>query len=893
MTADDNPRGPRVPDMAGSVAGATTADDGSPRGLRMPELLAPAGSPAAFHAALAGGADAIYCALGDDFNARRMAEGFDDASFEECCRLAHLLGARVYATVNIVIKQDEMTAALNLARRALELGADALIIQDWGLLFEVRRLLPHAEVHASTQCNVHDARGVRWCAERAGVSRVTLSRELPLPEIAACAATGVEREVFAHGAICFAYSGVCLMSSLRGGRSGNRGQCANPCRLPHDLLDAATGELLAARPDLRPLCPKDNCTVDALDELAEAGAASLKLEGRLKEADYVYAVTSAYRDGLDAASEGRLHEGDGPERRRHALKRVFNRGLTDAYLRGKPDNSMISYGRSNNRGEVVGTVTGSRRMPDVVRRRKGKNGGRERTKVITRYETSVALDGPVGAGDIIEFRRSERMGDFVTAPVLAAARAGEAMTCETPKEVPSGSVARIVRSQAALDAAARVTTSEGVLAMRRRSVDVRVVARLGEPLLVELSTCDGAAHASATGPTVEEARTRALDRDELAEHVCRMGSTCFEPMRVEVELDGGCGLPFSAVHRTRAQACESLEQAILSMRHPPTPSTPGGGCSGQPADRPERSDGFSHVPDDVEPRLSGPGQKSRLGTAVGVHGTRDGGHPVDVCVLSPSPGHARAAIEAGAVRVYAPSDALAEGEWPEATVPVLDEICREPGHARLDGWVRPGGPVAVGNVSELALAEERGADAELRSCIPVHNTWTIDFLASAGARAIWLSPEVSLSEIPPLAAHAAGLGMPVGIQAYGPVRVMTSEHCVLQAANRCKGECASCEVRRRDTVLKTIDGDLLSVRTDMHGRSRIYHSAPLDLVPEIGPLLEAGVTRFLVDTTFLDPAEVAAEVARVLKAVARARCGQEPLPRRPDASAGLLHSGIL
>lgn len=204
--------------------------------LRMPELLAPAGGPEPFNAALAAGADAIYCGLGNDFNARRGAHNFTDETFAEACRRAHLAGARVYVTENVVIKTEEMPRALELIRRAWVLGADAFIIQDWGLMTEVLRRWPQIEVHVSTQANVHDARATRACKEL-GVQRVTLSRELSLDEMATIAQEGVELEAFGHGAICFCYSGVCMMSSLAGGRSANRGLCAQPCRLPYDLVD--------------------------------------------------------------------------------------------------------------------------------------------------------------------------------------------------------------------------------------------------------------------------------------------------------------------------------------------------------------------------------------------------------------------------------------------------------------------------------------------------------------------------------------------------------------------------------------------------------------------------------------------------------------------------------
>ncbi len=185
----------------------------------VPELLAPAGGPEQFNAALAAGADAIYCALGSDFNARRGAHNFNYETFGRACRDAHLVGCRVYVTVNVVIRTDEMPRALALVRKAWLLGADAFIIQDWGLLMEVRRRFPQMECHVSTQANVHDARGVAWCRDL-GVGRVTLSRELSVDEIAMIAREGVELEGFGHGALCFCYSGVCMMSSLKGNRSG-------------------------------------------------------------------------------------------------------------------------------------------------------------------------------------------------------------------------------------------------------------------------------------------------------------------------------------------------------------------------------------------------------------------------------------------------------------------------------------------------------------------------------------------------------------------------------------------------------------------------------------------------------------------------------------------------
>lgn len=549
----------------------------------VPELLAPAGGPEPFNAALAAGADAIYCGLGNDFNARRGAHNFDDESFAAACRRAHLAGARVYVTVNVAVSTEEMPRVLELVRRAWELGADAFIIQDWGLMAEIRRRWPEVETHVSTQANVHDARGVAWCRDTWGVDRVTLSRELSLAEISRIAEEGVELECFGHGALCFCYSGVCLMSSLNGGRSANRGLCAQPCRLPYDLIDEdgnvmeIPGVATQGLPEksrgvggTRLLCPKDYCTVDHLSEMRDAGVGSLKVEGRMKAPDYVLSVVGSYRDALDALAAGEDSEAAAAARHRR-LKRAFNRDFTDSYLWGRSDNDMMSYERSNNRGEVVGEVVGSRQLEDAVVRRGGGNGGRERMRRLTRADVEVRLTAPVDEGDLLELRPVDDPTQFLTAPAPADAAAGETIICRAARPMPAGSVVRLIRSQRALDEVARVADKDVV---RRRPVCVRVTARLGEPFSVALSCADGAASARAEGFVVEAARTREVIGEELVEHVGRMGQSPFEPVEWDVTLDSGCGMSFSAVHKVRAEACARLEEALLA------PYTGRGACEG-------------------------------------------------------------------------------------------------------------------------------------------------------------------------------------------------------------------------------------------------------------------------------------------------------------------------
>lgn len=812
-----------------------------------PELLAPAGGPEPFYAALAAGADAIYCGMGA-FNARRKADNFTDESFEAACRAAHLAGSRVYVTVNIVIKDEEMSEALSLVDRCWRLGADAFIIQDWGLFFEIRRLMPEVETHISTQANIHDARGTAWCKE-AGADRVTLSRELSIDEIAIIHdAVDIELEVFSHGAICFCYSGVCLLSSFTSrGRSANRGMCAQPCRLPYELIDE-TGRSWSKPGRERALCPRDTCTADMLPRLLDAGAHALKLEGRMKAPDYVHSIVSAYRAQLDDILAGREISDETAQARYRQLKRCFNRDFTSEYQEGRSGDEMMSYERSNNRGQIVGEVLGSKPLGNT----KGLKPDDKRRRAAW---TKLRLSEPVGKGDLLELRHDDEFDQFLTAIAPEDAQAGDSIECRTARPMPAGALVRLIRSQAALDAAEAALKRP---VARRRAVDVRVAARLGQPFAVEL-TCidDPALSGRAEGFTVESAKTRAVSAEDLVEHVGRMGSSPFEAVSFDIQLDESCGMGFSAVHKVRAAACEALERAILAPY----------------AER------LNHLMVQSDPVC--PADLNDLG---------------EVCALVTSLNAAAAARKAGAARVYMTvDDLLAEGLSPagcsaEGVIPVLDEVSRELDHERLDPWLTPGAPAAVGTISELALGAEIGSVVELRSCIPVHNVPCMRELAARGAHAAWLSPELTLAEIERIAPQRGE--MTLGLMVLGAPRVMTSEHCILQVAGACIHDCANCRLRTRDFKLKNIDGRMLPVRTGPNGRSHLYNGVQLDATPQIPQLLRAGVTRFLVDGTLMNIDMLSRSVARTNRALEAARSGRTPDKRLPGTSSGCLFQGV-
>ena len=427
-------------------------------GVALPELLAPAGGLDQMLAAIAAGADAIYAGL-DGFNARVSAHGFSDDEFARGCAVAHAHGVRVYVTLNVFVFDDELADAVALGAHALELGADALIVADAGLACALRAAIPGVEIHLSTQAGVHSEGAVRLAAEELGVERVTTARELSVAETEALCATGVPIEVFCHGAICIGYSGACGFSALRRSRSAMRGDCTQPCRLSYDLVDGAGESVVAVEGD-RLLCPRDYLGIAHLPELVAAGVASLKIEGRMKNPDYVFNVVRVWRRALDMLRDGRWDVDAVPALARE-LGRSFNRGFTDAYLRGRSGAELMSFERAINQGVRVGRLV-----------------------AVGHEEVTVELDAAVAAGDTLEIRfypgadaRPDVPKRWPQVPCPADAAAGECIVVHCKRKVDAGCEVYLIRSAGVLEQTATVLER-----MRAEADAAATVARAVEAL---------------------------------------------------------------------------------------------------------------------------------------------------------------------------------------------------------------------------------------------------------------------------------------------------------------------------------------------------------------------------------------------------------------------------
>ncbi|MBQ8682944.1 MAG: U32 family peptidase [Clostridia bacterium] len=317
-----------------------------------PEVLAPAGSPECLTAAVRCGAAAVYLGA-DSFNARRGAHNFTATELSEAVAYCHARGVAVHLTLNTLIRQEELEAAMDTAFMAASLGIDALIVQDVGLARPLRAAMPDMPLHASTQLSCHTPAGVAFLRD-AGFSRVVLAREMTREEIAACAGLGVELEVFVHGALCMSVSGQCYFSAMLGGRSGNRGACAQTCRLP---FSANKGDGRPASPEQAALSLKDNCLVDYVRELTALGVASFKIEGRMKRPEYVAAATTVYT----AAARGETPSPEAMEQ----LGRVFSRsGFTDGYYTDRRGAGMFGVRRHEDVTAAAGVLKDLARLYD-------------------------------------------------------------------------------------------------------------------------------------------------------------------------------------------------------------------------------------------------------------------------------------------------------------------------------------------------------------------------------------------------------------------------------------------------------------------------------------------------------------------------------------------------
>lgn len=510
---------------------------------RIPELLAPAGDWDAMRAAVANGADAVYFGLGN-FNARHRATNFREDELPEIMAYLHGHNVKGYLTFNTLIFSEELPAAVAYIRAIAAAGVDALIVQDLGLARLIKTMAPSLHVHGSTQMTLTEPRGIEF-VRRLGVERVVLARELSIDDIREItAATDMELEVFIHGALCVAYSGQCLTSEALGGRSANRGQCAQACRLPYELL--VDGEVKDLGDKAYLLSPQDLAAYDLVGDLAACGVASLKIEGRLKSAHYVAATAQTYRAALDGLKnrDGRYFSSFRiTPQQRADLEQTFSRGFSHGFLSGVNHQTLVTARFPKSRGRRIGTV-----------------------QSITRDAVLISVGGQASAclspGDGVVFDEGHPEQDEQGGRILSAQPRGK-------RQLELRFYRGDVNASAIAPGAIVWKTDDPALRKRlehsfsrdtivhRTPLDATIIARVGELLTVFLTDSTHTATVSADKP-LERATKFPATEPMLREQFDRLGDTPFALGNLTCEIAGAPMVPKSLLNDLRRRAVDEL-----------------------------------------------------------------------------------------------------------------------------------------------------------------------------------------------------------------------------------------------------------------------------------------------------------------------------------------------
>ena len=513
---------------------------------KLPELLAPAGSPEALRSAIAAGADAVYLG-GKRFGARKFATNFDEPAIAEAINYAHLRGVRVYVVVNTLVREDELSDVAEYLVRLYEIGADAVLLQDLGVAALAGLLVPELERHASTQMTIHNREGLLYAA-RAGFKRVVLAREVTLDEIkkweSESQSSGLGLEVFVHGALCYCYSGQCLLSSAIGGRSGNRGMCAQPCRKPYVLLRGKLDEYgrpvsLAAEPQKESylISTRDLSVYRHLDRIVRSPVQSLKIEGRMKSPEYVAVVTSIYRRALDSIARGSWSASPEDER---DLALAFNRDFTDGHLLSAGD--VMGRKASDNQGFLIGSVA---------------------SYDLQRSEAQVRLCGPLtpDKGDGLVFQAPGQEMGLVVQNVF---QKDGLLRLKTPERVRPGAKVYLTGSTALTRKAQAIISSSKTeipidLVISFEDGTCRVEGRLQTGQKIEVKA----------GFKMEKAKKQPITRQQIESQMRRTGGTPFVIRKIDMDYPGDLFAPLGALNQLRRDLLAKAEEALLE-RHCPT-----------------------------------------------------------------------------------------------------------------------------------------------------------------------------------------------------------------------------------------------------------------------------------------------------------------------------------
>ncbi len=807
-----------------------------------PELLAPAGNMDCVRAAVENGADAVYFGLDAGFNARARAANFSLDALDEVLAFLHRRGVKGYVTLNTLVFSSELHRLEEIVRRVARAGVDAVLVQDLGLVRLARAVCPELPIHASTQMTLTSAETIRL-VEELGVERVVLARELSFDEIATIARqTTIGLEVFVHGALCVAYSGQCMTSESLGGRSANRGQCAQACRLPYELVCDGADVDLGDQKYL--LSPQDLAAYALVPELIAAGVCAFKIEGRLKTPEYVANITRHYRQAIDSALAGRPIEFT--PRDVEEMELSFSRGFSHGWLGGCDHKMLVPATSSAKRGVLLGRV-----------------------RSVDRGRVNVELSGSVKRGDGVVFEGDRASGDEQGGRVFEVFRGGKSLT-----ESVAGGVVKLAFGHDAIDVqklrpgqrvwktddpqlTSRLRKSfESPDPQRRISVDLEVEAAVGKTLLVVARTVQGVTcRVESEGP-LAAARKHPLALEVLREQFDRLGGTNYRLGDCQAQISGSPMVPLSVLSKMRHEMVRLLDEAAARV--------------------PEWRIAETSVLDDLRPSTVGAtadlSSSARRGGSVGeaLSGQDLTYREPTLHVLCRSLESLRCVLDDCATSVMADladirqyREAVELAHAAGATILIATPRIQKPDemgilrvltHHGADG-------ILVRNLAGLRFYAEQGLPMVADFSLNATNELTVEQLRQAGAVRVTASYDLNREQLVDLVGAVPPAWLEIVIHQHMPMFHM--EHCVFCAVlspgtnkHNCGRPCDVHQVRLRDRV-----GMEHTLTADVGCRNTLFNATPQSAAEAVPLLIARGVRDFRVE--FL-PEAAADEITRTL-----------------------------
>ena len=819
------------------------------------ELLAPAGTWEALEAAVNAGANAVYLG-GKAFGARAYASNFDREEMGKAVYFCHMHHVRLYVTVNTLVDDKELPELEDYLVFLHNVGVDGIIVQDMGIIRAAGKLVPDLPLHASTQMTVTGSAGVRFAAEH-GIVRVVPARELSLSDLKKACDTGTDIEAFIHGALCVCYSGQCLMSSLIGGRSGNRGRCAQPCRLPYTLVDKDGKDLLQGKDAGQYLLsPKDLNTLKVLPQMIEAGVISYKIEGRMKRPEYVAVVVDAYRRAMDSYKRGSYEV---PAKDLANIEQIFNRDFTTAYLEKHQGRLMMSDRRPNNRGVLVGRV---------------QKLNKDHTKAF------VKLDKEIHKGDGLEFwvKVGGRVGTEVNSIRVGGtpvdrAEAGTLAEIDVPKGVRLND--RVFRT---LDSGLMAYAGQFYGEKNKKRIPVHgvVKARMGQPLEVVLTDGDGNIGTGLTDFIAEPARKHALDETAIRKQVDRLGTTEYVLETLDTVIDDGLMVPMSEINEARRRACEALDAARLEAFAP----------ARKPVENRHVMSRWLVEQESV--KAKGPGLLTVwVDTVEKVKAALEGG--ADWVIFGGDRYSSKdvtfADYETAAGLVHKTGRKIAFS---------TPRIVKEGQQGYFEKFLQQtetcgADMLCVHNLSvwqqarDLNLTTPLWADMSLN----IYNTQSLLFWKEAGAAGATLSVELSMGQLAHLAKTSP---LPLECLVQGPIEMMVSEYCAGGSflGHLDKGPCTSkC---KEEIFLHDRKDAKFRLAGDQFCRMHVLNSQDLSVLGGLQELRDMGIDRLRIDGRAYGPDQVRGLVKKFKETL---MLRDEPVENLSGTTRGHYYRGVL